>query len=173
MHNAGNYHSARLDHHRGKKNTLHKILHGWYMGTQQQLECNGFKLWSHRYLQTMSFGCRKTGGSDMCWLGTDDEGDLGVGFAITSCPVATYSKFDHHSSNQRLMAAIFQRFLSPHIHMIVRLCYWFHTLRLQWAAEGHAGAKSQTKTVVHWLRHPSALCTMFKLSVLASENTTF
>ena len=46
----------------------------------------------------------------MSWLGTDDEGDLGLGFAITSRPVAAFSRFDHHSSSQRLMAAVFQRF---------------------------------------------------------------
>lgn len=40
--------------------------------------------------QIMSFGRRETGGSDMCLLGTGDEGDLGLGFAITFCPVAAF-----------------------------------------------------------------------------------
>ena len=28
----------------------HKVLHEWHIRIEQQLECNGFKLWSRRYL---------------------------------------------------------------------------------------------------------------------------
>ena len=28
----------------------HDILHEWHIRIEQQLECNGFKIWSHRYL---------------------------------------------------------------------------------------------------------------------------
>ena len=38
----------------------HDILHEWHIRIEQQLECNGFKIWSHRYFLTLRLhACRQ------------------------------------------------------------------------------------------------------------------
>ena len=63
-----------------------EFLHAWHIRFEQQVQCNGFESWSHRYwrksgnLQTISLCCQNTGGIRRVLASHPQQGRLGRTF---------------------------------------------------------------------------------------------
>lgn len=114
---------------------MQEVLHGFHTRIEQQLECNGFKLWPQRYVvEHWKFGnyvallpehnkwirrvLARHPHPQQRKPGRTCHYDLG--FSIrTFDSVAAFLRLDIHSSGGQPMAALVERFLRFDVWMIV------------------------------------------------------